>query len=148
MANFTINSLSASTPSSADNFLKSDANGVLTKVPFSAIADAVVNKTKTEVVVQENGNVKFTVIVVGKIVVGSMTSMEQTTLTNDGAWHTFANTPQGFPEFHILVLAGSKGQVLVRTTWVNGVEVFQYNCAIPNTAVYYLNNTGAGLTAV
>lgn len=41
MANFTINSLSSSTPVSTDTFLKSDSSGALTKVDFSTLKDTV-----------------------------------------------------------------------------------------------------------
>lgn len=42
MANFTINSLSASTPAATDVFLKSDSSGALTKVPMSTLEDKIV----------------------------------------------------------------------------------------------------------
>ena len=41
MANFTINSLPTGTPVATDNFLKSDASGALTKVPYSTLKTAI-----------------------------------------------------------------------------------------------------------
>lgn len=43
MANFTVNSLTTATTAASDNFMKSDTNGVLTKVSAEALANDLLN---------------------------------------------------------------------------------------------------------
>lgn len=145
MADFTINSLGASTPASTDNFLKSDSNGVLTKVPFSAIAAAIGNAPVHTVQVQSSGNVKLKIAVFNKIVVGVMTNTSESMLTADGAWHTFADVPSGVPEFSVLSLVNSNGLIKVRTRWEGNVNKLQYQTSITSGVGYYILASGATL---
>lgn len=43
MANFTVNSLTTASTAASDNFMKSDMNGVLTKVPAETLASELLN---------------------------------------------------------------------------------------------------------
>lgn len=149
MATFTINSLNTGTPASSDNFLKSDSSGVLTKVPFTTLAEALAEMMNVEVTLKSqtytaySNTITVYYLKVGRIVLINITSSGELTGHTANAWNTIGAIPSGIPMFSAAGFVSADGaNVGVRYRTVDNVNVLQVR---PNAATVYLSGTAVGI---